>query len=129
MCGHYNVNYRCGQCLKEVFTMRQQLKNHLKICVGFPKEAQVSTPFSPEKECTPKDPSPDSQPLPHQSSQDSSQVSPNHSQHSKKKLSSAKKSHGKDSHSKAHKKSKHHKEMQKKDKMLPVGQNRQEQAL
>ena len=23
MCGHYNANYSCGQCLKEVFTMGQ----------------------------------------------------------------------------------------------------------
>ena len=41
MCGHYHSNYSCGQGLKEVFTMGQQLKNHLKICMGFPK---ASTP-------------------------------------------------------------------------------------
>ena len=37
MCGHYHANYSCGQCLKEVFTTGKQLKNLLKICVGFPK--------------------------------------------------------------------------------------------
>ena len=37
VCGHYNANYSCGQCLKEVFTTGQQLKNHLKICTDFPK--------------------------------------------------------------------------------------------
>ena len=44
--GHYNANYGCGQCLKEVFTMGQQLKNHLKICAGFPK---ANTPSSSAK--------------------------------------------------------------------------------
>ena len=47
MCGHYNANYGCGQSLKEVFTMAQQLKNHLKICAGFPK---AGTPSSSDKE-------------------------------------------------------------------------------
>ena len=78
VCRHYNANYGCGQCLKEVFTMGQQLKNHLKICVGFPK---ASTPSSSEKE-----------PMP-QGSQESFQTSPHHSQCPKKKeLDSAKKS-------------------------------------
>ena len=111
MCGHYNANYGCGQCLKEVFTTGQQLKGHLKICVDFPKEAQASTPSLPEKECMPKDSSLNSWPPPPQSSQESFQASPCHSQHSKKKkLDSANKSSGEDSHSKVHKKSKHHKE-------------------
>ena len=102
MCRHYNANYGCGQCLKEVFTMGQQLKNHLKICVGFPK---ASTPSSPGKE-----------PMP-QGSQESSQVSPHYSQHPKKKKSdSTKKSSGEGSLSKVHKKSKCHKEMPKKEK-------------
>ena len=110
VCRHYNANNGCGQCLKEVFTMGQ-------ICVGFPKEAQASTPSSPEKECTPKDPSPDLKSPPPQSSQESLQVSPCHSQHSKKKQSdSAKKSGREDSHSKAHKKSKCCKETPKKEK-------------
>ena len=43
MCGHYHVNYGCGKCLKEVFTMGQQLKNHLKICMGFPKTGTPSS--------------------------------------------------------------------------------------
>ena len=111
MCRHYNANYGCGQCLKEVFTMEQQLKGHMKICVGLPKEAKAGTPCSPEKECVSKDHSPDSWPLPPQSSQKSSQVSPHHIQHSKKKKSdSTKKSGGEESHSKVCKRSKHHKE-------------------
>ena len=57
VCEHCNANYGCGQCLKEVFTTGQQLKGHLKIYVGFPKEAQASTPSLPEKEGTPQDPS------------------------------------------------------------------------
>ena len=96
MCRHYNANYGCGQCLKEVFTMGQQLKNHLKICMGFSK---AGTPSLSEKE-----------PMP-QGSQESSQASPCHSQHpKKKKLDSAKKSSREGSLSKAHKKSKCHKE-------------------
>ena len=102
MYGHYHANYGCGKCLKEVFTMGQQLKNHLRIYTGFPK---TGTPSSSEKE-----------PMP-QGSKDSSQASLCHSQHPKKKKSdSAKKSSGKGSHSKVHKKSKHHKEMPKKEK-------------
>ena len=96
VCGHYNANYSCGQCLKEVFTMSQQLKNHLKICTGFPK---AGTPSSSEKE-----------PMP-QGSQESSQASPRCSQCPKKKKSdSTKKSSREGSLSKAHKKSKCHKE-------------------
>ena len=117
VCGHYNAHYGCRQCLKEVFTTGQQLKGHLKICTGFPKETQASTPSSPEKECMPQYPSQDLQPPPPQSSQESSQVSLCHSQHSKKKmLHSAKKSGREDSHSKAHKKSQHCKETPKKEK-------------
>ena len=103
MCGHYNANDSCGKCLKEVFIMGQQLKNHLKICTGFPK---ASTPSSSEKEAMP------------QGSQESSQVSLHHNQHPKKKKSdSAKKFSGEGSLSKAHKKSKCHKEeMPKKEK-------------
>ena len=94
MCRHYHANYGCGQCRKEVFTMGQQLKNHLKICTGFPK---ANTPSLSEKE-----------PMP-QGSQETSQASPHHSQHPKKKKSdSAKKSSGESSLSKVHKKSKCH---------------------
>ena len=85
MCRHYHANYGYGKCLKEVFTIGQQLKNHLRICAGFPK---TGTPSSSEKE-----------PMP-QGSQESSQASPCHSQHpKKKKLDSAKKSSGEGSHS------------------------------
>ena len=102
MCRHYHANYSCGQCLKEVFTMGQQLKNHLKICMGFPK---TGTPSSSEKES-----------MPH-GSQESSQASLHHSQHpKKKKLDSAKRSSGEGSLSKVHKKSKCCKEMPKKEK-------------
>ena len=115
-CGHYNANYGCRQCSKEVFTTGQPLKGHLKICAGFLKEAQASTPSLPE-ECMPQDPSPDLQPPPPQSSQESSQLSLCHSQHSEKKTSdSAKKSGRADSHSKVHKKCKCHKETLKKEK-------------
>ena len=117
VCGHYNANYGCGQCLKEVLTTRQQLKGHLKICMGFPKEAQAGTPSSPEEKCTPQDPPPDLQPPP-QSSQDSLQACLHHSQYSKKKTSdSAKKFSREDSQSKVHKKSKHHKDTPKKEKL------------
>ena len=103
VCRHYNVNYGCVQFLKELFTMGNQLKIHLKICTYFPKEAQAGTPSLPEKEGMPKDPSPDSQPPPPQCSHISSQVSPHHSQCSKKQKSdSIKRSHRKDSHSKGH---------------------------
>ena len=102
MCRHYHANYSCGKCLKEVFTMGQKLKNHPKICMGFPK---TSTSSSSEKE-----------PMP-QGSQESSQASPHHSQHPKKKKSdSTKKSSRGGFLSKAHKKFKHHKEMPKKEK-------------
>ena len=94
MCGHYNTNYGCGQCLKEVFTMGQKLKNHLKICRGFPK---AGTPSSSEKE-----------PM-LQGSQESSQASLHHSQCPKKKSDSTKKSSGEGSLSKVLKKSKCHK--------------------
>ena len=102
VCRHYHANYGCGKCLKEVFTMGQQLKNHLKICVGFPK---TGTPSSSEKE-----------PMP-QGSQGSSWASLHHSQHPKKKKSdSTKKSSGGGFLFKVHKKSKHHKEMPKREK-------------
>ena len=102
MCGHCHPNYSCGKCLKEVFTTGQQLKNHLRICVGFPK---TSTPSSSEKE-----------PM-SQGAQESSQASLCHSQHpKKKKLVSTKKSSGEGFHTKVHKKSKCHKEMPKKEK-------------
>ena len=98
VCRHYHANYGCGQCLKEVFTMGQQLKNHLKICTGFPK---ASTPSSSEKEPMPQ----------------SSQASLHCTQHPQKKSDSAKKSSGEGSLSKVHKKSKRHKEeMPKKEK-------------
>ena len=97
MCRHYHANYGCGQCLKEVLTMGQQLKNHRKICTGFP---QASTPSSSEKEPMPR------------GSQESSQANPCHTQHPKKEKSdSAKRSSEEGSLSKAHKKSKCHKEM------------------
>ena len=89
MCRHYHANYGCGQYLNEVFTTRQQLKGHLKVCVGLPKEAEDCTFASPEKEHMSKDPSPDSWPPPPQSSQESSQASPHWSQHSKKKKSAS----------------------------------------
>ena len=102
VCRHYHANYGCGQCLKEVFTMGQQLKNHLKICMGFSK---TSTPSSSEKE-----------PMP-QGSQETFQASLYCSQHPKKKKSdSAKKSSGEGSLSKVHKKSKCCKETPKKEK-------------
>ena len=103
VCGHYHANYSCGQYLKEVFTMGQQLKNHLKICAGFSKARTYS---SSEKE-----------PMP-QGSKESSQASPHCSQcPKKKKLDSAKKSSREGSLSKVHKKSKCHKEeMPKKEK-------------
>ena len=52
-----------------------------------PKEAEDCTPSSPEKERTSKDPSPDSQLPPPQSSKGISQVSLCQSQHSQKKKS------------------------------------------
>ena len=89
VCGHYHANYWCGQYLNEVFTTGQQLKVHLKFCVGLPKEAGDCTPTSPEKEHMSKDPSSDSWPPPLQSSQESSQASLCQSQHSQKKKKSA----------------------------------------
>ena len=56
MCGHYHANYGCGQCLNKVFTTGQQLKAHLKVCMGLPKEAEDCTPDSPENEHMSKDP-------------------------------------------------------------------------
>ena len=94
ICDHYNTNYGCGKCLKEVFTTGQLLKNHMKVCKGLPKEVANEASFGnmdctpttlEKKKCTPKDPSPGSWPPPPQSSQGSSQVSPCQSQHAKKK--------------------------------------------
>ena len=94
ICGHYNANYRCGKCLNEVFTTGEPLKVHRKVCKGLPKEAvnKASTRdvdhshASPEKKKhTSKDPSPNLQPPPSQSSQESSQASLHQSQHPKKK--------------------------------------------
>ena len=130
MCRHYHANYGCEQCLNEVFTTGQQLKAHLKVCVGFPKEAEDCTLASPEKEHMSKDPSPDLQPPPPQSSQGSSQVSPHQSQCSQKKSAStskkadsttkSSKSSKEESHKNVSKKSKqhkhHNKEMPKKEK-------------
>ena len=48
---HYHANYRCGQCLNKVLTTGQ-LKAHLEVCVGLPKEAEDHTPTSPGKEHT-----------------------------------------------------------------------------
>ena len=83
ICGHYNANYGCEKCLKEVFTTGKLLKNHMKVCEGLPKEA-VNEASMGSAECTPttldkkkhvsKDPSPGSQLLP-QSSQGSFQGS------------------------------------------------------
>ena len=95
MSGHYGTVYGCGKCLKEVFLLGQQLKTHLKACVGSPKGG---TPSLSDKEPSP------------QGAQESSQESPHHSQCPKKKSDSTKES---SSHSQAHKshiKSKHQKE-------------------
>ena len=35
---HYNVAYSCGKCLKVVLLSGQQLKTHIKVCMGFPKD-------------------------------------------------------------------------------------------
>ena len=40
---HYNAAYGCGKCLKEVFLLGQQLKTHIKVCVGFPKDDTTSS--------------------------------------------------------------------------------------
>ena len=37
VCGHYDMGFGCRKCLKEVFLSGQQLKMHLKACMGFPK--------------------------------------------------------------------------------------------
>ena len=42
MCVHYHANYRCGQCLNEVFTTGQQLKGHLKVSVGLPRKLRTA---------------------------------------------------------------------------------------
>ena len=47
---HYNVAYGCGICLKEVFLSGQQLKTHIKVCMGFPKD---NTPSSSDWEPLP----------------------------------------------------------------------------
>ena len=96
ICGHYNMNYGCGKCLKEVFTTGQPLKNHMKVCKGLPKEAANEastgnmdhTPTMPKKKCMSKDPSPRLQLPPLQSFQGSSQASPHWSQCAKKKPAS-----------------------------------------
>ena len=88
ICGHYNMNYGCRKCLKEVFTTGQPLKNHMKVCEGLAKEAANEasagsmnhTPTMLEKKCTSKDPSPGLWPPPQ-----SSQGSLYQSQHAKKK--------------------------------------------
>ena len=89
MCEHYHANYRYRQCLNGVFTSRQQLKGHQKVCVGLPKEAKDHTSASPEKEQMSKDPSPNSQLSPSQSSQESSPASLHWCQCSKKKKSAS----------------------------------------
>ena len=93
MSRHYGTVYGCGKCLKEVFLLGQQLKMHLKACVGFPKGG---TPSLSDKE-----------PMP-QGAQESYQESPCHSQCLKQKSDSESSSHSK-AH-KSHKKSKHQKE-------------------
>ena len=75
--------------------MGQQLKMHLKVCVGFPKG---DIPSSSDKEPAP------------QSAQESSQDSSCCSQHPKKKLDSAKEFSSHSKVHKSHKKSKHLKE-------------------
>ena len=116
ICGHNNANYRCRKCLKEVFTTGQPLKNHIKVCKGLPKEA-ANEGTAGDADCThtmlekkkhmSKDPSPDLQPPPPQSSQGSSQVSPHWSQHAKKKPALTPKksdsSHREEEHSSHHK--------------------------
>ena len=94
ICGHYYANYGCGNCLKEVFTTGQPLKNHMKVCKGLPKEAANEasvedtdhTPTTPEKKKhTSKDPSPGLQLPAPQSSQGSSQTILHWSQCAEKK--------------------------------------------
>ena len=95
MGGHYSTAYGCGKCLKEVFLSGQQLKAHLRVCMGFPKG---DTPFSSYKEPAP------------QGAQESSQDSPHCSQCMKKKSDSAKDSSSHSKVHKSHKKFKHPKE-------------------
>ena len=92
---HYGTAYGCGNCLKEVFPLGQQLKAHLRVCMGFPRG---STPSSSNKEPVP------------QGAQESSQDSPHHSQCLKKKSDSTKESISHSKVLKSHKKSKHQKE-------------------
>ena len=42
---HYNMAYGCNKCLKEVFLLGQQLKTHIKVCVGFPKDDTTSSSY------------------------------------------------------------------------------------
>ena len=55
ICGHYHANYECGQCLNEVFTTGKQLKAHLKVCMGLPKEAaaKASMENAPDSQVPP----------------------------------------------------------------------------
>ena len=116
ICGHYNTKYGCRKCLKEVFTTGQLLKAHMKVCKGLPKEA-VDEAFTGDvdhthisqekKKCTSKDPSPNSQPCPPQSYQESFKASPCWSQCAKKKPALTPKrsdsSHREEEHSSHHK--------------------------
>ena len=92
---HYGTTNGCGKCLKEVFLLGQQLKEHLRVCMGLPNG---NTPPSSDKEPAP------------QGAQENSQDSPHHSQHPKKKSDSAKESSFHSKVHKYHKKSKHLKE-------------------
>ena len=40
---HYNAAYSCSKCLKEVFLSSQQLKTHIKVYAGFPKDNTTSS--------------------------------------------------------------------------------------
>ena len=40
---HYNTAYGCGKCLNVVSTSGQQLKTHIKTCMGFPKDDTTSS--------------------------------------------------------------------------------------
>ena len=102
---HYNVNYGCGKCLKEVFPTGQWLKVHLKHCKGLKAEAAKDKPAisnakgasssssSKKKKHWTKSQQPDSQPnsqtLPPTSSQASSHTSPHHSRCDKPKTATA----------------------------------------
>ena len=94
ICDHYNMNYGCRKCLKEVFTTGQPLKTLMKVCKGLPEEAADEASVEDvdhthalleKKKGMSKDHSPDSWLAPPQSSQESSQVSMPQSQHAKKK--------------------------------------------